>query len=105
MKKYFLGIIAVLLAVGFSAFTNIREKPESTDLYWFQIKNQYTSGDPVAQSDAAFLQQSTIAPLGTGCSSGKYDCVAGFTAAQVNSSNQLIDNSQAPATVAHMKSN
>jgi hypothetical protein len=105
MKKYFLGIIAVLLAVGFSAFTNIREKPESTDLYWFQISNKYTSTQPVGQADAAFIQQSATPPLGANCSSGMYDCVAGFTATQVNSSNQLNDNSQVPASVPRTKSN
>lgn len=105
MKKYLLGIIVVLLAVGFSAFTNIKAKPESTDLYWFQISNQYTSTDKVNQSDAAFIQQSATPPLGVNCSGGMYDCVAGFTAAQVNSSNQLINNSQVPASVPRTKSN
>ena len=105
MKKYFLGFFAVLLAVGFSAFTNIKAKPEATDLYWFQISNKYTSNDQVAQTDAAFIQQSATPPLGVNCSSGVYDCVAGFTATQVNSSNQLIDNSQVPASVPRTKSN
>lgn len=105
MKKYFLGIIAVILAVGFSAFTNIKVKPESTDLYWFQISNKYTQTQMVKQADATFLQQSATAPLGSGCFSGIYDCVAGFTATQVNSSNQLIDNSQVPASVPRTKSN
>ncbi|HUZ58726.1 MAG TPA: hypothetical protein VMU83_08090 [Hanamia sp.] len=103
MKKYFLGIIAVLLAVCFSAFTSIREKTKLTDPYWFQISNQYTPGQAVDQADATFLQQSPSAPLGTGCNGSTYDCVAGFDASQVNSSNQLIDNSEVPASVPHKK--
>ena len=89
MKKYFFGIIAVLLAVCFSAFNSIKQKPKLTDPYWFQISNQYTPAQMVNQADATFLQQSATPPLGTGCSSGKYDCVAGFTATQVNSSNPV----------------
>ena len=103
MKKYFLGIIAVLLAVGFSAFTNIKVKPKSTDPYWFQISNKYTSVQAVAQADATFIQQSATAPLGTGCSGSSYDCVAGFDATQVNSSHQLIDDSEVPTSVPHLK--
>lgn len=103
MKKNLLGIIAVLLAVSLSAFTNFKEKPKLTDPYWFQISNQYTPGNAVAQADAAFIQQSATAPLGTGCSGSSYDCVAGFDATQVNSSDQLIDDLEVPASVPHMK--
>lgn len=104
MKKYFLGIIAILLAVCFSAFTNIKEKPKLTGLYWFQISNQYIPGQEVNQADATFIQQSPTAPLGTACNGSTYDCVAGFDASQVNSSNQLIDNSEVPTSVPHKKS-
>ncbi|MGN6602450.1 MAG: hypothetical protein ACTHK8_08350 [Ginsengibacter sp.] len=103
MKKYFLGTIASLLAVGLSAYTNIPPKAKLTDPYWFQISNQYTSDQAVKQQDATFIQQSATAPLGTGCLGSTYDCVAGFDASQVNSSNQLIDDSQVPNSVPHMK--
>jgi hypothetical protein len=103
MKKYFLGILAVLLALVFSAFTGIRKKPNATVLYWFQISNQYTPGQAVAQADATFMLQSTTAPLGTGCTGSTYDCVAGFDATQINSSNQLKDDSEVPIDVAYEK--
>ena len=103
MKKYFLGIIAVFLAVCFSAFTSIKEKPKLTGPYWFQISNQYTPGQEVNQADATFILQSPTAPSGIGCSGSTYDCVAGFDASQVNSSNQLIDNSEVPTSVPHKK--
>lgn len=103
MKKNLLGIIAVLLAVGLSAFTNFKEKPKLTDPYWFQISNQYTSLQAVKQVDATFIQQSATAPLGTGCSGSSYDCVAGFDATQVNGSDKLIDDYQVPTSVPRMK--
>jgi len=103
MKKYFLGIIAVLLAVCFSAFNSIKEKPKLTDPYWFQISNQYTPGHAVKQANAAFIQQSPTAPLGNGCTATTYDCVAGFDATQVNSSNQLIDDLEVPTSVPRLK--
>lgn len=103
MKKYLSGIIAIILAVSFSAFTTIKERPKFTDPYWFQISKQYQPGQPVAQMDAVFLQQSATAPLGTGCTGSTYDCVAGFNTAQVNGSHQLIDDSQVPASVPRKK--
>ncbi|HET7119591.1 MAG TPA: hypothetical protein VFI29_24045 [Hanamia sp.] len=99
MKKYFSGIVAIFLAVSFCAFTSIKEKPELTSLYWFQISNQYTPGETVDQADATFIQQSPTAPSGIGCTGSTYDCVAGFNANQVNSSNQLKNNSQVPILV------
>ncbi|MDQ6763262.1 MAG: hypothetical protein M3015_11625 [Bacteroidota bacterium] len=103
MKKYLSGITAIILAVSFSAFTTIKAKPKLTDPYWFQISNQYTTGQAVAQKDAVFLQQSATAPLGTGCTGSTYDCVAGFNTAQVNASHQLIDDSQVPGSVPRKK--
>ncbi|HEU5053453.1 MAG TPA: hypothetical protein VFT78_10080 [Hanamia sp.] len=103
MKKYFFGSIATIFALGLSAFTHIKEKPQLTDLYWFQISNQYIPGQAIAQSDAKFLVQSVNPPIGTACSGTTYDCVAGFDASQVNSSNQLINDGQIPKNVASKK--
>lgn len=103
MKKYFFGSFAILFALGLSAFTHIKEKPQSTDLYWFQISNQYIPGQAIYQSDAKFLLQSVNAPIGTACSGVNYDCVAGFDASQVNSSNQLINDLQIPKSVSSEK--
>ena len=103
MKKYLLGITAILLAVCFSAFTSVKEKAKLTGPYWFQISNQYIPGQAVDQADATFILQSPTAPFGTGCSGTTYDCVAGFNASQVNSSYQLIDNLEVPTSVPHKK--
>ena len=103
MKKYFLGILAVILALVFSAFTGTRKKAAFADMYWFQISNQYTPGYPVDQADATFMLESTVAPIGSECTGSTYDCVAGFNADQVNSSNQLKDDLEIPADVASLK--
>lgn len=103
MKKYFFGTIATFLALGLSAFTHITKKPQYTDLYWFQISNQYIPGQAIAQADAKFLAKSAIAPIGTACSGVNYDCVAGFDGSQVNSSNQLINDGQIPKSVSSEK--
>jgi len=75
----------------------------SIGLYWFQISGQYVPGQIVAQADATFLLQSPSVPFGTGCTGTYYDCVAGFNANQVNSSNQLKDNLEIPASVPSKK--
>jgi len=75
----------------------------STGLYWFQISGQYVPGQIVGQADAAFLLQSPYAPIGTACTGTNYDCVAGFYASQVNSSNQLKDNMEIPVSVPSKK--
>lgn len=99
-----MGMMTVLFALSFSAFTGTRKKPAFANLYWFQISNQYMPGYPVDQADATFLLQSTVAPIGTACTGTTYDCVAGFNAEQVNSSNQLKDDSEIPAIVSSKKS-
>lgn len=103
MKKYLLGIFAIVLAIGFSAFTNITPKAKKTDPFWFQISGAHMPSDPVPQADAVFIQQSPLPPNGTGCSGTTYDCVAGFNATQINASNQLKDNLEVPGTVPKKK--
>ena len=66
MKKYLTGIIAVILAVGFSAFSN---NGKSSDLlfYWYQ------------QSDHTYVGSSATSsgnPLG--CSAVGENCVKGY---------------------------
>lgn len=107
MKKYFAGTLAMIAGICFSSFSSFNAKPKATDLYWFQIKNQHTPGNVVPIADATFLQQSSIAPAGSGCSGTQtYDCVAGFDVSQVNTStNQLINNFQVPQSVSSRKPN
>jgi hypothetical protein len=44
MRNYFLGVIAVLLAITFSAFS-VTDKPSNTgDLYWYPVSGGITTG-------------------------------------------------------------
>ena len=66
MKKYLLGIIAVVLAIGFSAFSS-ENKSAANLFYWYQ------------QSDHAYVGSSTTStgnPLG--CSATGENCVKGY---------------------------
>ncbi|HSU26793.1 MAG TPA: hypothetical protein VLJ68_00305 [Chitinophagaceae bacterium] len=39
MKKYLLGLLAILLAVGFSSFKSAPKKSSQTTYYWYDIVN------------------------------------------------------------------
>lgn len=43
MKKYFFGIFAIVLAIGFSAFTVKpgNDASQETSLYWYDVYNVY----------------------------------------------------------------
>jgi hypothetical protein len=105
MKKYFLGILAVVFALGLSAFNNIRPKAKLTDLYWFKISGQHLPGTTVPSSDAMFLQQSASAPSDPDCQASTYDCIAGFEQNKVNTSTNTLKGSQIPDNVAARKAN
>lgn len=46
MKKYLLGIIAVVMAIGFSAFTTVKKQGNTFfgSYYWYPIANGEISG-------------------------------------------------------------
>jgi hypothetical protein len=105
MKKYLLGIVAIVTAIGFSAFTKINNKQHKTqtDYYWFQTKSsvQIADGNVVGNGDVDYLNSfGSMPPSGSGCSGLSYDCVVGFTSNQVTLSGQtpIINNNQVPFT-------
>lgn len=106
MKKNLLAIFAVIIAVGLSAFNNIQPKARFTDLYWFKISGQHLPGASVPSSDAMFIRQSATAPTDpVNCTGGDYDCIAGFTQSQVNTSTDQLNGSQVPNSVSSEKPN
>jgi hypothetical protein len=106
MKKYLLGILAVVFAVSLSAFNNMKPKAKFTDPYWFKISKQHVPGSSVPSSDAVFIQQSATPPTDpVNCPGTTYDCIAGFTQSQVNTSNNTLNGSQVPSSVSAMKDN
>jgi hypothetical protein len=106
MKKYLLGIFAVVFAFSLSAFQNIKPKAKLTDPYWFKISGQHLPGSAVPQSDALFIQQSATAPMDPSCTtSSTYDCVAGFDQSQVNTSTNTLNGTQTTNNVPYTKAN
>jgi hypothetical protein len=59
MKKYLLGLFAIVLAVGFSAFTNtskvVKPKKASQDYYWYPVSSGLISGPAI--NSAAFMDK------------------------------------------------
>ncbi len=37
MKKYFLGFFAIILAIGFSAFTNVESSKQTDNAFWYKV--------------------------------------------------------------------
>jgi hypothetical protein len=96
MKRKIIGMLAIVIAIGASAFTSAKPLAKTTSYYWFSIADGIANGHTVPQADATFIQVSTTAP-DEGCPGGSDQCVSGFTSSQVNASDMLKDNNQAPA--------
>jgi hypothetical protein len=106
MKKYLLGTLAVVFALGLSAFNNKTPKASLTDPYWFKISGQHMPGTTVPSSDAVFIQQSATAPTDLSCTtSSTYDCIAGFDQSQVNTLTNTLNGPQATSNVPYTKAN
>jgi len=96
MKKI-IGILAVVIAIGASAFTAPTKAHSFNSYKWFIISGTYGLSSPPKASDAAYDGEGTTPPDG-GCPNTQvHQCVSGFNASQVNGSNQLINDSQVPA--------
>ena len=50
MKKYLAGIIAIVMAIGFSAFTSSTKPSSTEDLYWYPVEGMVTTGPYVTHS-------------------------------------------------------
>jgi len=78
MKKYFLGIIAAVMAIAFSSFAAENSKP-TDDMYYFYVVD--ANGEIPANSSVQFGGQVTLgfADANDGCSGSSKDCLRGFT--------------------------
>lgn len=81
MKKYLLGVIALALAMGFSAFT--------TDFHGRRVTTyfQYTSSDPQGYTDTANWDISATLP--PGCNGGNSTCTVSSN--QFTTKLELVD--------------
>lgn len=96
MKRKILGLAAIAIAISASAFTSPKTKVSKGQVSykWFEISGQIGLTSAVPQANATYLGEGTTAPEGDCPSGTTYQCVSGFNANQVNSSDQLINNSQ-----------
>lgn len=100
MTTKLIGVLAIAIAIGLSAFTNpVKKNNNFTGTYWFLINDGIPAGShKVPAADATFVQQSVSAPSEPSCSGGTNQCLSGFTASQVNTmTDQLKDDNQIPA--------
>ena len=112
MKKYLLGIFAVALAIGFSAFTKKNEpKKNFTNYYWFKVATGQESDNTLTNSQVTdYLGFGATAP-NAGCpNDGAKNCVVGFNSDEVmeidevNHIYELESGAQAVQFVAHTRS-
>ena len=77
MKKYVLGLVAIVLAIGFSAFTAKKKQP-ADDVYYFYIVD--SNGIIPSGSSVQFGGTKTLAyaDANDGCSGSVNDCLRGF---------------------------
>ncbi|SHM93294.1 hypothetical protein [Mucilaginibacter sp. OK098] len=96
MKRKILGFAAIAVAIAASAFTVPTSKATTklTSYKWFEISGSVGLSSAVPQASATYLGEGTTAPEEDCSNSNSHQCVSGFNANQVNTSNQLINNSQ-----------
>ncbi|HLP37021.1 hypothetical protein [Lacibacter sp.] len=77
MKKYLLGIIAVIAAITFSSFTQEEKKP-ADDIYYFYMVDE--NGVIPAGASVQFGGQVTLsyANANDGCTGSTNHCLRGF---------------------------
>jgi len=69
MKKYVIGIFALALALGFTAFTHIPKSPKPTVTdYYYQFSGMQTQLD--RKTSTKYINPTTTAPNGITCPSG-----------------------------------
>jgi hypothetical protein len=106
MKSKILGMVAIAVAVAASAFTvpTTKTTGKLTSYKWFSISaSNLNPSDAVPRSVATYLGEGTTAPTEPDCDATTHQCVSGFSSNQVNSSNQLINDSQVPQVTPERK--
>ena len=79
MKKYLLGIFAIVLAIGFSAFTTsntAKKDSKMVNYYWYQVEGgQISESDPVFETEVSRAYAVENGPCLTGTDA---DCLWAF---------------------------
>ena len=112
MKKYLLGILAIALGIGFSAFTSVKQSTtveKFSTVYWFKVdKHMVDPADPISDDDATFLgttsSTSSLPGNAPNCSATTYDCLVYFTDENKLNGNS-IDGDQDPDGIVSRRDN
>lgn len=111
MKKYLLGLVAIVMAIGMSAFNAPKrsvvkgKKKGSWDLYWFKVKPGYGMGSGFDNSMVDYVTASPYVPEYI-CTEFPWlwKCTIGFELEDVDlDNNQLWPGSHFPAAVGEMR--
>jgi hypothetical protein len=83
MKKYLLGIFAVLIALGLSSFTAPKKHSaaKSTDLYWYAVTFEDSQPQIEVQSPLAHISYEEAYFTEINCEGSQIMCNAGFETA------------------------
>jgi hypothetical protein len=78
MKKYLLGIFAIVLAVGFSAFTAPKKTSDQNPYYWYHVVGGETIGGPISVEEGKVTKDQALMDNYTTCiDSGADVCLFG----------------------------
>ena len=111
MKKYLLGLVAIVMAIGMSAYTapkrNIIKGKEkaSWDLYWFKVKPGYGMGSSFNNTLVDFVTISPYVPEYV-CTEFPWiwKCTIGFDILDVDpTTNQLWPGDHYPVAIGEMR--
>jgi|GEM_PF-994121 len=112
MKKYLLGLVAIVMAIGMSAFTApkrsvVKGKKGSWDLYWFKVKPGFGMASGFNNAMADFVTVLPYMPENI-CNEFpyKWKCTIAFEIFDVDvSTNQLWPGTHFPVAVGEMRPN
>lgn len=102
MKKYLLGVTALVMAVGLSAYTAPpKKKKGSYDLYWYVVKPGWGMASGFNNGMVDFHSKADVVPTGI-CMvwPWTYKCVIGFDPTDVNNAdNTLLPGTRFPVAI------
>jgi hypothetical protein len=111
MKKYLLGLVAIMMAIGMSAYTAPKrniikgKKTKSWDLYWFKVKPGYGIGSGFSNAQVDFITVSPYVPEYI-CNvfPWTWKCTIGFEVFDVDpATNKLYPGTHYPAAIGELR--
>ena len=92
MKKYALGISAIVAGIVISAFSippSQHEKENLINYVWFQVKAGNGLDETLDDSQVNFLAPASSMPPAGSCTGSGYNCVVGFETTQITGGTHL----------------